>query len=641
MIRVSFRTLCLTTVFVLYAGLCIQAMQRTTNDSLNIRKYVMETVRVIAVRPEETIGSIHVIRGDMYDIKTPLNMKENLSGISGLSLTQGTKDESNLRIRGFRKNEVKVMIDGRPLNTGYFGNADLLGVVLNDLEEIQVLKGPVSSLYGNNSMGGVVNLITKAPSDRKWLKLGFLAKRNNTNQINCQVSHSFDDWDFLVNGSRSNTDGIVLPNDFEPTISENGAVRNNSNKTQYDVSARLNFTIFDFHTLGFSTGISYAERKLIPSSIYEMSDYRVYKDWIRHHSAVMGNFLTGENTSFSTMLFLDGGSDTYRQYNDPQYQFLSVDSDLSYWTFGFSPRVDWRFNEYDKLIAGLRYESQNSRRKDNGSYLNWTSHQNHVANLYTHVTHNISPVFRISESIGSTFFHTNQSSETQVTLEPSMGVYYYLGESSVLSLATGINSALPTMRQLFSAERGNPDLIPQSALKMELTLKTPFRIKSMTGNLTISVFSNRIRDLIDIRNGKYDNIHRINSYGGEIGILMNPLSWLECYGGYAYLTYSDLSDYRLTESPENSINGTFTMRLPHSVKLYADTSYNDMRFSQDASGLYRVLPYYWLHSLYLQKDFNGFSARLGIENLADKYYEEEYGFPASGRNFSLGVRTEI
>lgn len=169
-----------------------QSVVKTEQDSL--RHYTLDPVRIIGEMPAETIGSITVKKLDTAVEATPLNLKDSMQNISGVTVTVGTKDESNLRIRGFRKNEVKILVDGRPLNAGYFGGVDLQNMPVSDLKEIRILKGPVSSIYGSNTMGGVVNLISGPHSTRKWFKIGTQFQRNNTNHLELSTSHSFDNW---------------------------------------------------------------------------------------------------------------------------------------------------------------------------------------------------------------------------------------------------------------------------------------------------------------------------------------------------------------------------------------------------------------------------------------------------------------
>ena len=241
----------------------------------SLKTYTLPTVYVIVEKPSEAIGSLHIIEGE--DVKNAFSLREAMQNSVGISATIGTKDESNLRLRGFRKNEIKVMVDGKPLNNGYFGNVDISKLSLLDIEEIQILKGPASPLYGTNNMGGVVNIITKAPPNNYWLELNTLFKRNNTNEITLSSAHSFDTWNYRIGVSQEKTDGFVLSEKFIPTPYEDGGVRNNSDKCLYNISGSLEKEFLNFHNLGVDFGYNKMDKKNIPSSIYEQR-YRQYQD---------------------------------------------------------------------------------------------------------------------------------------------------------------------------------------------------------------------------------------------------------------------------------------------------------------------------------------------------------------------------
>ena len=188
----------------------------------SIKTYLLETVRVIAETPEESIGALQVLEFTGTREASTLNLYEGLQGIAGITNTAGTKGESNLRLRGFRKNEVKVLVDGRPLNAGYFGNVDLHQLAPSGIREIRIVKGPGSALYGSGAMGGVVNIITADPDPETWLRLDLLAKRNNANRFALSSSHQLGDLSYWFSLARENNNGIVLSRDFTPTPSEGG-----------------------------------------------------------------------------------------------------------------------------------------------------------------------------------------------------------------------------------------------------------------------------------------------------------------------------------------------------------------------------------------------------------------------------------
>ena len=88
--------------------------------------------------------------------------------IPGVDVRTGGKGQSFVHIRGFEQEDVKVLIDGVPAHEAYFGSLDLSLIPVDSIAKITVTKGASSVLYGANTMGGVINIITKKQNRRKY-----------------------------------------------------------------------------------------------------------------------------------------------------------------------------------------------------------------------------------------------------------------------------------------------------------------------------------------------------------------------------------------------------------------------------------------------------------------------------------------
>lgn len=621
------------------AGSSLLAETTAHPDSTAPRRYVLDTVHVVADTPLETVGMVsRVIIADIAG--GGINIRDGLQDIPGINNTQGTKDESNLRLRGFRKNEVKVLIDGRPLNSGYFGNVDLNSLALGDISEALIVKGPASSIYGSGSMGGVVNLLRRTPDNKSWVILEALFKRNATYSLALKSAHRFRFWSYRIQAARDYSEGMVLSGNFQPTPFENGGVRDNNDKAQLSVDGGIDFYPSDFHRVGITGGYSYMQDKPIPTSVYEMG-YRMYKNWKRYQATAVWEGILSGSLGGNAMLYLDGGGDRYLEYNDAAHQSLSLDSEMRYFSLGLNPRFELRAWDNAVLHLGARLENSFSTRKDNGSYPDWTSHRLGTYNLFAHYTRNLAPNLSLSAGMGASANENDLRTKLQLFLEPTIGLNLKHSSGASSNLAIGRGTAFPTMRQLFSSERGNPDLLPQSAIKVEATHYQPFRLWSLQPAIELSVYYNHARDLIDLQNGRYENIYRVDSYGAEASLGFSPLSALHTEISYALLRYSSSSDYRLTETPRNSVDVVHRLSLPLAVTARLASHWKDIRYSEDALYNYRALPSYWKHDISLSRAWKRIEASLGLENILDANYFTEYGYPAAGLNFFLKLKASL
>lgn len=108
-----------------------------------------------------------------------LTLKEALSNVPGLQIQDlagtdgGGKSGYQLTMQGLKSDQVLVLIDGLPVAASTSSTVDLGQYLLSDVERIEVVKGPASAQYGSAAMGGVINVITRAPSEGLQGTVGF------------------------------------------------------------------------------------------------------------------------------------------------------------------------------------------------------------------------------------------------------------------------------------------------------------------------------------------------------------------------------------------------------------------------------------------------------------------------------------
>ena len=141
----------------------------------------------------------------------------------------GPGTNATLLLRGGGSNQVLVMIDGIKLNSPSTGSADLSGLLTTDVERIEIIKGPQSTLYGSEAMAGVVNIITKKGAGKLKANLSVEGGSFATVKTAGSVSGGTDSTNYRVSATWFDTDGIP--------IAKNGTMPNGFTNTS--VSARL------------------------------------------------------------------------------------------------------------------------------------------------------------------------------------------------------------------------------------------------------------------------------------------------------------------------------------------------------------------------------------------------------------------
>jgi outer membrane receptor for ferrienterochelin and colicin len=140
--------------------------------ALESKEGIFDEVVVSASRqsttPVDAPAAITIISAEQIRLSGATNLPDLLRRVPGMStLTMGAGN-ANLAVRGFNQrlsNKVLVLVDGRSVYLDFLGGTLFrsLSIDLQDIERVEVIRGPGSTLYGANAFGGVVNIITKQP----------------------------------------------------------------------------------------------------------------------------------------------------------------------------------------------------------------------------------------------------------------------------------------------------------------------------------------------------------------------------------------------------------------------------------------------------------------------------------------------
>ncbi len=200
--------LCLSATF-----LCLTATPVDAESTI-----VEETIVVTATRTEqplaETLSSVSVLtRGDIERAQA-VDLTELLVRLPGVDRDHsgGRGANASLKIRGTESDHTLVLIDGVRSFSATTGSTALQHIPLNQVERIEVVRGPKSSLYGADALGGVVQVFTKKGSrkggDGFSGSLSTELGSHNLRKSTVGVYHALADTSLGINLSHEETDGI-------------------------------------------------------------------------------------------------------------------------------------------------------------------------------------------------------------------------------------------------------------------------------------------------------------------------------------------------------------------------------------------------------------------------------------------------
>jgi len=367
---------------------------------LEHHEHETEEVIISATRYSRTIADnptrIEAISGEELDEKgnmKPGDIRMLLNESTGIQTqqTSATSYNSSIRIQGLDGKYTQILKDGFPLYAGFSGGLSLLQIVPLDLKQVEVIKGASSTLYGGGAIAGLVNLVSKTPSDER--ELSFLLNATSALGLDASTFYANKQGKFGTTifasynlGTPYDPAGIGLtaipefkrytinPKLFwyinDATVLKFGFNTVLEDRTGGDIekvkgNADSTHTYFENNkTTRFSTLLG-LEHQSSENSIFTFKNSVSYYD----RSIAIPEFkFSGEQiSSFSEVTFQYGSdqsewvtglnlwTDQFTQ-NQPQ----NVETiDYNYITFGAFLQNSWKISEIVSWENGLRFDYQN------------------------------------------------------------------------------------------------------------------------------------------------------------------------------------------------------------------------------------------------------------------------------------------
>ncbi|MDR2061393.1 MAG: TonB-dependent receptor, partial [Acinetobacter sp.] len=239
---------------------------QANKEAVQLEKIVV-TASSQAVDVKDAPASISVITRDDIEKQPVASIGDLLSKVPGV--TGGISpngDGSKIKLRGLPDNYTLILIDGKRIgssrDTNYrpdLGRQDLNWITPEMIERIEVVRGPMSSLYGSDAMGGVINIITRKIPD-KWG--GSLTRNYTVPTASGDLGHT-DQMGVMVTGPLTENLGLRLTAGRTAREADQNikAGQGTSGYIDENYNALLNYRINDKHQVAVEAGISTQKNK--------------------------------------------------------------------------------------------------------------------------------------------------------------------------------------------------------------------------------------------------------------------------------------------------------------------------------------------------------------------------------------------
>ena len=577
--------------------------------------------------PEETVTQdLRVITREEIEAKGAAFVTDLLRGQPGLHLAQsgGTGKNTSIFLRGGNSAHVLVLIDGVKINSPSNGSVDISGIATSDIERIEIIKGPQSTLYGSEAMAGVINIITRQGADQSKVSLTTEAGSYRTVKNTATFSGATDLWNYRLTADRFDTDGI--------SVAKSGSERDGYQKSA--VSSRIRLTPTEQAELGLNLRYSRDRSELdgydqITFAPADDLNYLQKRD--NYLISVDGKINPTEHYEQSLTLSLAG--ERYRT-KDPDSKY-DTGTRIADWrhTFDFAPAT---------VTAGFNFRREAADFEDGFD----KSTDNRAAYLNGKLR-----FFDESLILDGGIRHDNHETFGDHSTYRTGALYRLKPWGTRFKANYGTGFRAPSLNDLFFYQqgdfwemKGNESLEPEKNKSFDAGIEQEL----FAGRLVLGAgwFQHRYRNLIEWR-GEYDfaanlytstpfNIGRARSEGWEFEATLTPTDNLTLNAAFTTMDAVDLkTDRHLTLRPKKTANASAEYRIA-AFLLGADYRYVGERFDNWAD---RRLPSYSLVDLRLSYDLNPTVTLFArVNNLLDKDYEEVGGYETPDAAVYAGIR---
>ena len=212
-------------VFSLVSAACsLRAQDAITSTSTGQEETAeSEEVVVSATRfdipLDQSPASVSVITSEDIEQKQIQRVRNALREVPGLSVVQtGTAGQlTSVFMRGLPSQDMQVLLNGIPINQGLAGQFDFANLTTDDIDRIEVVRGPQSTLYGPRALAGVIQIFTKRGEGQPGISLSAEGGSYDTFREWSQSDGKIDNFDYSVGASRLDTDNARPNNNYRNT----------------------------------------------------------------------------------------------------------------------------------------------------------------------------------------------------------------------------------------------------------------------------------------------------------------------------------------------------------------------------------------------------------------------------------------
>ncbi len=476
--------------------LAITAVQVQADEVYQLSDVVVTASRT-AQTIDETLAPVTVISRKEIERSQATSVTELLNRAPGVQITYngGPGSNTGVYIRGTKTAQTLILVDGHKINSASSGTASLEYLDPDQIERIEIVRGPRSSLYGADAVGGVINIITRTGTGKPQLTMKAGMGSRDTNELALNYSGNVDGTRFSLGSRLYETQGYDRTTNKKGSDWDDDGYRNKSlsGSLSKQLNNNIEIGINLFHAEGKAEydNASGSTWEGYPTSYFEQST-------INTHISLLVNdvWITKLDAGFSRDNRDDIGSKYPRNATNKRYSTSWIND------------ISWSDNQ--QLTTGIDYSNE---KVDSSS--NYSESERYNAAVFAQN----SSSFNSNDLQVGVRYDKNEAYGNKTTGNIAWGFDLPYDMRLITSYGTAFRA--PTFGDLYGS---NPDLKPEESKNTEIELRGKF---SDFTHWSANVYQNNMKDMLDYNydTQKTENISKARMRGIELSASTQLSGW--------------------------------------------------------------------------------------------------------------------
>ena len=615
----GYETLIQSFDFPLLTNEIIKISLQPENESLDeVVVQSTRTSRTIANTPTR-VETIDAEELDEKNNMRPANVSMVLHESTGLQVqqTSATSGNASIRVQGLDGRYTQLLKDSYANFGNFASGLSILEIPPLDLKQVEVIKGPSSTLYGGGAIAGVVNFISKMPKEKA--EYNFILNQSNVGQTNIggYASQKFNKIGYSILALFNNQLAYDVDKDNFSELPKSDSFVINP-RFFYYTNATTTFMLGNSFSKGNNLG---GDMQVLSGNANASNVYFEKNQTLRNTTTFEFDKKYANENSFKikqSLSFFD------RKIFIPNYNFSGLN------TNSFSD-ISYLFHHKNHtIIGGLNFVYDNF--KQNNFIANNQNSKTTTVGFYAQDTWDISEKLKLESGarIDNVTYSNINFSENQTFVLPRISGLYKINNEFSVRLGGGLGYKIPTIftEQTETMQYQNILTLKNVTAEKSIGGTLDFNYKTkLTDELVFSInqmlFATQINKPLVLETDVFNNLYFVNvikpitSNGFETNIKFIFKDNLKFFGGY---TFTDAKNTYLSGNqfipllPKNKVNLTLVYEKEDDFKIGLEGYFSDNQFLYNGS----QTPSFWEFGASAQKTFNKITVFINFENFTDQ-----------------------